>query len=67
MPGYKLYNHPHPGRWVLQYNHFRIAVWTMERKPSLLAMVKAILLFEEWDETCDDPYVTPLPFKTHRG
>ena len=56
-------------QWVLSYSSFDIASWTMKHRPSLIALLKAIQLFEQWDDYCGDldPRLTPLPFKTYWG
>ena len=52
-------------QWVLTDGGHDIASWTMPHRPSLIALLKAIKLWEEYCEHCIDNWYDPLPFKTY--
>ena len=41
-------------QWVLSYNNWDIASWTMSHRPSLLALLGAIRCWEEWNDYVND-------------
>ena len=76
LPRYELILQPaSPGafntpQWVLTDGHSDIASWTMKHRPSLIAVLKAIKLFQawdnwDWDVDCVGAYRSRPPFKTY--
>ena len=52
--------------WVLSDGHLDITSWSMPYRPSLIALLKAIKLWEEYNDYCNDcGWNKPLPFKTY--
>lgn len=57
-------------KWVLTYNGFYITAWTIEKRPSRMALIKVIRCWEQWNDCVVDYYDalgegTPPKFKTY--
>jgi len=69
LPGYTL-GGGRTRQWTLLAYGTKITSWTTKRRPSLLALLKVIELWEkwnswDWDVDCTGAYCSPPSFKTY--